>query len=179
MRRAAVSVIICIMITLIYNPLKIKAYLNNDVKVKDAVVFVKNGHIIYKSLKDGYQKDIGEGQEPSISPNGEYIAFIRTERYIKEVRKNIKVEVNLQNLYMVNKNNFSIVKRLTDNTPLKDIDEAKWLKSITESKEEQILSFSGRFCYRSPYWSENSRIIFVRRLDFLNNNNTGLIEIKI
>ncbi|MFL0248436.1 hypothetical protein [Candidatus Clostridium stratigraminis] len=150
---------------------------------RDAIVFQsENEHVIYKSLKDNTEKDLGDGSQPSASPDGNYVALTRTERTLKEVEKNVKIETNLQNIWVIDLNNTAIKKKITNNYPLKTIDEEEWLKGITPSNEEQILSYGGRYWYLYPSWNSDSKSIYSMKRIFNSDNKRDegrLIKISL
>lgn len=153
------------------------------VRGRNALVFQsENEHVIYKSLKDNSEKDLGDGSQPSASPDGNYVALTRTERTLKEVEKNVKIETNLQDIWILDLNNTAIKKKITNNYPLKTIDEEEWLKGITPSNEEQILSYGGKYWYLYPSWGSDSKSIYSMKRVFNNDNKRDegrLIKISL
>ena len=49
------------------------------------LVFERNGNIIMKDMKDGQEKMLDEGREPSISKDGRYISYIKEENNLEDV----------------------------------------------------------------------------------------------
>lgn len=152
---------------------------------KDAVVFEnrEQGEILYKSLRDDSETVLGFGAEPSASPDGKHIAFTRSEFSSKLVENHIKVETGLQNIYIMDTSNFNDQQKITNNEPLVIINENEWLSKVRPSEQEQILSYSGVYCYRFPSWSGDSKSVYamirINHADDALKDEVKLIKINI
>lgn len=149
------------------------------IKGQDAIVYENRieGKVIYKSLKNHSEKVIDYGTEPNASPDGKYIVFTKSEVSTEEIKKNVKVETGLQNIYIVDTDDFTAMKKVTQNIPLITIDREEWVKNLLPSNEEQILSYSGRYCYLHPTWSSDSRSIFAMKR--ITGENPGKDEVRL
>lgn len=130
------------------------------VENKGGIVFQRDNSIIYKSLKDNSESIVDEGMLPRSSPDGKYIAYVKVNTAITEIKSRVFIEENLHHIWIMSTGDFSTKKRITCNYPLKLIDEETWLKKLKPSKEIQILSYSGRYCYLYPTWTSDSNNIY-------------------
>jgi hypothetical protein len=149
------------------------------VKGKNAVVFERDSKIILRSLKNGSEEIIDEGNFPKVSPNGKYIVYSKVESLIREPKPMVQIEENLQNLWIAKGKDFSKKKKITSNVLLKNIDEDNWLKNLESSKSLQILSYSGKYCYLHPTWSGDSKNVYSIMRIYPDPNTTERIESKL
>lgn len=149
------------------------------VKGKNAVVFERDSKIIFRSLKNGSEEVIDEGNFPKVSPNGKYIVYSKVESLIREPKPMVQIEENLQNLWIAKGKDFSKKKKITSNVLLKNIDEDNWLKNLEPSKSLQVLSYSGKYCYLHPTWSSDSKSIYSILRIYPTPNTPERIESKL
>ncbi len=131
---------------------------------KQIIVFEKDGNIIRKNIEDGEEKIIDMGRFPSVSPDGEYVTYVKTIKNEKAISPKLTIEENIDNIWIADVN-FETKKQLTRNfvdSENTDKDE------ITENNSDLPMSIykSGLFSYYNPKWSSDSKSIYV-----LKNNN--------
>lgn len=135
-------------------------------KGRNALVYEYEDQIIFRDLQAGTESVIDHGNQPQASPNGRYIAYTKYAIEREELQKNIEREEIVQNVWVVNAEDFSDQNKITDNFVLKTIDEQEWLNSLQPTDEVQVLSFGGRYSYFYPSWSSDSQSLYFPRRDF-------------
>lgn len=128
---------------------------------KDVIVFERNSKIIYKSLIRGFEKVIDDGNSPKCSPDGRYIAYTKVTTKIRKIKANIRVEENLQDVWIVDTRKFDTKRKVTSNFLIKNVDEQGWLKNLKPSTGLQNLSYACKYCYLFPTWTSDSKNLFV------------------
>lgn len=143
------------------------------VKTKDAIVFERDNKIIYRNLKEGSEKIIDEGKNPSVSPNGYYIAYEKNEPQ-KEKVEDINVTVNMNNIWIADAASFTTKKQVTLNVP-KDIP----LEVLKEKIQNYVTS--GLYTYFWPVWNSDSKSIFVLKNlnEDIRGNTMQLMKIEL
>lgn len=133
---------------------------------KNALVYELDEQIVLLDLQSGKESIIDRGNQPQASPNGRYITYTKYSLEREEIQKNIEREKVIQNVWVVNTEDFNDQNKITDNFVLKTIDEQEWLNSLEASDEVQVLSFSGRYSYLYPSWSSDSQSLLFAKRDF-------------
>ncbi|HOV25813.1 MAG TPA: hypothetical protein PK566_05575 [Pseudobacteroides sp.] len=131
---------------------------------KQIIVFEKDGNIIRKNIEDGEEKIIDMGRFPSVSPDGEYVTYVKTIKNEKAISPKLTIEENIDNIWIADVN-LETKKQLTRNfIDSENTDEDQ----ITENNSDLPMSIykSGLFSYYNPKWSSDSKSIYV-----LKNNN--------
>lgn len=146
------------------------------IQSRDMLLY-QQGDVIYTmDLKTGKGAVIDQGSQPTVSPDGNTIAYTRTNTAYEIIRDNAKIEKVLQNLWIAEGKRYEIKTQITSNIALEDIDKAEWLKNLKPSDELQMLSYSGRYCYLFPTWSSDSKAIYAMRRDY---SNREAVVVKI
>lgn len=161
---------------------------------KNAVVFERDNKIIYKDLKDSNEKIIDDGRFPGVSPDGMYIAYVKTENSERKLAENASVVTSLSNVWITDTEEFKLKQQVTFNFANKYTDENEWLKSLEKPEDKSVpqqLVFSGVYDYYNPVWGSNSKSLFVIkflssgeqggrivRIDFADQNITGIDTVK-
>lgn len=135
-------------------------------KGKNALVYEYEDQIIFRDLQAGTESVVDHGNQPQASPNGHYIAYTKYAIEREELQKNIEQEEIVQNVWVVNAEDFRDQNKITDNVVLKTIDEQEWLNDLQPTDEVQVLSYGGRYSYFYPSWSSNSQSLYFARRDF-------------
>ncbi|MGI6711504.1 MAG: peptidase S9 [Bacillota bacterium] len=130
------------------------------VKGREEIIYERDGKVISKNLTDGSEKVIDTGRFPSVSPNGEYVAYVKTERKMRDLAPNASVGENLNNVWIADVN-LATKKQVTANFLIRSIDEQEWLKGLKPSSVSQVLEFSGMYDYYDPVWDSDSDSLFV------------------
>jgi len=162
------------------------------VKGKNAIVFERDGMLILKSLKENNEQIIDEGRYPSVSPCGNYVAYIKFQKHIKKpsedntsnniIKEGVNAEIHesIENIWIADVSNFKNKKQITSNDPYYFISETEWLQSLEPSELKQVLSVSGRYSYYSPVWSSDSKNIYaIRSKNVENLHETKIIKIEL
>lgn len=138
---------------------------------KQVIVFERDGNIIRKDIRDGTEKIIDLGRFPSVSPDGEYVAYVKTEKNEKIISSKLSIEENIDNVWIADVN-FETKKQLTMNFVL---DEETAEGEEIENTSELPLSIykSGMYSYYNPKWSSDSKSIYVIK----NNNKLGSMKL--
>ncbi|MGI1659122.1 MAG: hypothetical protein ACRKFN_09110 [Desulfitobacterium sp.] len=135
-------------------------------KENNSLVYEFEEQIVLRDMQSGIETIMEQGNQPQASPDGRYIAYTKYSIERKELQKNIEQEVILQDVWIVSGSDFKDKNKITDNFVLKTIDEQAWLASLEPSAEVQVLSFSGRYSYFYPSWSDDSQELYFGRRDF-------------
>lgn len=139
------------------------------IKGTDAIVFERDNKIIYKDLKDNKEKIVDDGRFPSVSPDGNYIAYEKTQLNVKNVKDNIKVEENISNIWVTDAVSFATKKQVTTNISNRYINKEDMIKKLKPSSNPQKLVIDSQYSYFDPVWSSDSSSIFV-----LKNTNVDI-----
>ena len=131
---------------------------------KQVIVFERDGIILRKDIKDGSEKIIDTGRFPSVSPDGEYVAYIKTLKNEKIISPKLTMEENIDNVWIADVNH-DTKKQLTMNYVEK---EEAGEEEISEDSYDLPMSIhkTGLYSYYNPKWSSDSKNIYV-----LKNNN--------
>jgi hypothetical protein len=148
---------------------------------------------------------IDQGRFPSVSPCGNYVAYIKTQKNIKKFREdgaankdnaeskdntsnkmntkegiNAEIHETIDNIWIADVSNFENKKQITANFPYYFINETEWLESLEPSELKQVLSINGLYSYYSPVWSSDSRNIYaIRSKNEENSHESRIIKIKL
>lgn len=147
---------------------------------KNAIVFERDNKIIYRDLKDGNERVVDDGRFPDVSPDGRYIAYVKTESSIKKLAENANVVTSMSNVWITDMEEFKLKQPVTFNFPNKYMDENEWLKSLEKVEDKSIpqqLVFSGVYDYYNPVWSSNSKSLFI--IKFLSSGEQGSRIVRI
>jgi hypothetical protein len=126
-----------------------------------ALVLEKDNQIIYKDLKDGSEQVIDTGRFPSVSPDGNYVAYVKLEQASREIAANATVVESVSNVWIADVN-LASKKRVTTNYLYRYIDEKEWLEGLGEvGNVPQALEFSGIYDYYDPVWSSDAQSLYV------------------
>lgn len=133
---------------------------------KENIVFERDGNIIRKNIKDQSEKIIDTGRFPSVSPDGGYVAYVKTEKREKAISAKLSVEENIDNVWIADVN-FETKKQLTMNFAE---DEEMSEDEIAENTSDLPMSIlkNGVYSYYNPKWSSDSKNLYVLK----NNNKT-------
>ncbi|AEV69857.1 TolB family protein [Acetivibrio clariflavus] len=133
---------------------------------KGNIVFERDGNIIRKNIKDQSEKIIDTGRFPSVSPDGGYVAYVKTEKREKAISAKLSVEENIDNVWIADVN-FETKKQLTMNFVE---DEEMSEDEIAENTSDLPMSIlkTGMYSYYNPKWSSDSKNLYVLK----NNNKT-------
>lgn len=175
------------------------------IKGKEAIIFERDGMIIYKFLDESSnnknnsgdvlsknEQVVDQGRFPSVSPCGNYVVYIKTQENIKKlsgdgaVNANLKEGINaethesIENIWIVDVSDFENKKQITTNYPHYFMNETEWLKSLEPSELKQVLSISGVYNYYSPVWSSDSKNIYaIRSKNEENSHESRIIKIEL
>lgn len=138
---------------------------SHAVMTKDGkgILFEKGQKIVFKDLKSEVEKILDSGRFPSISPDGNYVAYIKNEVNEREVAPYAKVTETISNVWIADAVDFKTKKRVTSNFPKQFMDVNQWVKTLKPSTVPQVLQFSGQYDYYEPVWSSTSQSLYVVR----------------
>jgi len=128
------------------------------------IVFEKDGNIIRKDIRDGSEKIIDLGRFPSVSPDGEYVVYVKTEKNEKKISSNLSVEEDIDNVWIADVN-FETKKQLTMNFVNYE-EEGEEVDLENNSDLPMSILKTGVYSYYNPKWSSDSKSIYV-----IKNNN--------
>lgn len=126
---------------------------------QNAIVYEKNSSIILRSLDDGDEKVLDKGQFPSVSNDGAYIAYIKTEG-----------ELELQDVWIAD-SDFKTKKKATNNS-LSNAWDRKTGEMI-EGKQQP------RYTFEEPVWSSDSSQLFIYKVFHTNVVWKEMMQIKL
>lgn len=129
----------------------------------DKIVFEREQKIISKYLKDGREVTVDNGRFPMVSPDGEYLAYVKTEHRERNAGEglNAKISEDISNVWIADAGDYKTQKRVTSNYPFEFTDVNQWIKSLKPSAVPQVLALSGRYTYFEPVWSSDSNSLYV------------------
>lgn len=133
------------------------------IKGKGGIIFERDQNIIYRDLKAGKEQTVTQGRFPSTSPDGKYIAFVKTESTKREVSAanaavaNASVNESIENIWIADAVNFTTQKQVTSNYPNKSTDEKDWVGKLKPSETPQVLNINGAYSYYDPSWTSDSK----------------------
>ncbi|WP_282939089.1 hypothetical protein [Paenibacillus sp. RC67] len=147
---------------------------------ENAIVFEKRvgdePQIVRKELKGGEETVIDNGRFPSVSPGGEYIAYVKTEENNRELKPGASVQERVDQVWIADLNG-QTKRSITYNTPSKLVSEQEWLNNLEPVDVPQMLVHSGLFSYYNPVWSTKSDSLYV--LKDRNNEGQGMSVMRI
>ena len=108
---------------------------------------------------------------PSVSPNGIYIAYVKSIRERKDLNEFAQV---MTDVYICSVSNFADGRKLTANYPYRFTDEEEWAKGLNPAHGEQGLAFSGMYSFYNPVWGPDSSTLYV-----LKGGNSEKIPMRI
>jgi Tol biopolymer transport system component len=142
------------------------------VKGKQAIVYQKEPtadsdappQIVRKDISadgDGKETVIGVGRFPSVSPQGDYVAYVHTEVDRRELQPGAAVEDRLDQLW-ISDTDGRTKRVVTANEPNRQIDEKEWLSQLKPSELSipMVLARTGEYSYYDPVWSSDSRSLY-------------------
>lgn len=129
----------------------------------NAIIFERDQKVVYKDLKTGKEKIVDTGRFPSVSPEGSYITYVKSENKEKVVGSNAKVVESVDNVWITDTVDFKSRKRVTANFPNYYTDVNEWVSSLKPSDIPQVLGLSGQYSYYEPVWSSGSDSLFIIR----------------
>jgi len=126
----------------------------------NSVVFSRDGKVMFLNLKSKSEEVVDDGRFPSVSPDGKYIAYVKTETSSKEVAKNARIDEAIEDIWIADTTDFSVKKKLTANYPHYFISADEWAVSLEPSDVPQVLEIPGTYSYYEPTWSSDSKSIY-------------------
>lgn len=147
------------------------SYVNGE----KAIVFEKENKIIRKNISDGSEIVVDTGRFPSVSPNGEYVAYVKTERKENKISLNLSVAENIEDIWIADVN-LKTSRKVTSNY-LKPDDSSEGKIEANTSDIPMSIEKSGMYDYYDPKWSSNSESLYVIK-DNNKEENMNLIRIS-
>lgn len=133
-------------------------------KDDSVIIFENSNKIIRKDLKDGTEKTVDTGRFPSVSYDGEYVAYVKTERKENKISANYSIAENIDDVWIADVN-LETSKRLTSNYV--NPDQKGGEENINNTSDVPVsVEKTGLYSYYNPKWSSNSESLYV-----LKNNN--------
>ncbi len=123
-----------------------------------AIVFEKDNKIIIRDLKTDTNKTIDEGRFPSVSPNGEYVAYVKIEKKVKKAGDNLSVSENVDNVW-VSDVSLKTKKRVTGNYAKENKNGSEAMPKPGNVPVNVVIS--GLYSYYNTSWSSDSNSIYV------------------
>ncbi|MDE4542627.1 peptidase S9 [Thermoanaerobacterium sp. R66] len=148
------------------------------IKGADAIVFERDNKIIYKDLNYNKEKIVDDGRFPSVSPDGNYIAYEKSELKTDKIKDNISVKESVSNIWVTDTVNFATKRQVTSNIS-NEITVENWLKSIKPSDEAQTFETNGLYSYFDPVWNSGSNSIFVLKNANVDTGGNAMRLMKI
>jgi hypothetical protein len=137
------------------------------------ILFERDGMILVRKA-DGDEQVVDEGRFPSVSPDGFYIAYVKSIQDEKKLSETASVITDLSDVYICSVNNFADGKKLTANYPFRHTDEEEWAKNLDPAHGEQSLVFGGMYDFYNPVWGTDSSTLYV-----LKGGNSENIPMRI
>jgi len=137
------------------------------------ILFERDRKIIVKK-PSGEEQVVDEGRFPAVSPDGLYIAYVKSIREEKKISETASVITDLSDVYICSVNNFADGRKLTANYPFRHTDEGEWAKGLNPANGKQTLVFGGMYDFYNPVWGTDSSTLYV-----LKGGNSENIPMRI
>ncbi|HEX3028742.1 MAG TPA: hypothetical protein VHT34_05465 [Clostridia bacterium] len=124
-----------------------------------AIVFEMDNKIIIRDLKKETNKTIDEGRFPSVSPNGEYVAYVKTEKKVEKAAENLSYTENVDNVW-ISDTNLETKRRVTGNYAVKEDKNALDTMQKNDKLPINVVK-SGVYSFYNTSWSSDSNSIYV------------------
>ncbi|KNZ69995.1 translocation protein TolB [Thermincola ferriacetica] len=147
------------------------------VKDSSRIVIEKKNKVILKDLQDGSERVIDEGRFPSVSPDGNYVAYVKAEKKVQRLNNNAEINRSIENIWIADTGGMHTKRRVTANFPNRDVEE-RWLDSLKPSDTIRSLTVSGMYSYYAPVWSSDSKSLYALKNANL-ESGAGLKLMKI
>jgi hypothetical protein len=132
----------------------------------NVIVFERDNKIIKRDMPNGAESIIDSGRFPSVSPDGDYVAYVKTQRKEFKISKNVSEAENIDDVWVADVN-LETKKRLTSNfVNPQEINNAESIKDTAKSLTS--IEKTGLYSYYNPKWSSDSKSLYV-----LKNNNAA------
>ncbi len=135
------------------------------------ILFERDGKVLVRKA-DGEEQVVDEGRFPSVSPDGFYIAYVKSNQEEKKLSETASVITDLSDVYVCSVNNYADGRKLTANYANRYKNEEEWFNSLDPSDGKQSLIISGMYDFYNPVWGTDSSTLYV--LKGGNNENTPL-----
>ncbi|WP_442598738.1 hypothetical protein [Neobacillus sp. D3-1R] len=145
---------------------------------KKEIVLEKDSKVMLKDLKSGKETVLDEGRFPSVSANGKYISYVKTESQRREVQKNAFIEESVDQIWIADIDG-KTKKVVTANTPHYYISEQDWLSQLQPSNVPQVLTITGLYSYYNPVWSSDSESIYVLKNQNMEGSRMRIMRIDL
>lgn len=127
----------------------------------NSIVFERDNKIISRNLSDGKEAIVDSGRDPAVSPDGSYLAYVKTEHNERPLGPQAKVTEDIDNVWIADAGDFKTKKKVTYNFIHNFVDVDQWRKNLKPSKVPQVLGLAGQYSYYEPSWSNDSGSLFV------------------
>lgn len=135
------------------------------VRGRKAIIYEREQQIMLQDLAEATEKVIDAGRFPAVSPDGQYVAYVKVSQQARQLGENASVTESLENLWIADVG-LETSRQVTTNYVHRFIDEQEWAKGLQPGSLPQVLGFTGAYSYYDPVWSSGGESIYV-----LKNNN--------
>ncbi|MBD2871648.1 TolB family protein [Paenibacillus arenilitoris] len=130
-----------------------------------SIVFQRERDSVYQvirmELASGDETVIDEGRFPSVSQDGGYVAYVKTETGRRELKPNAYVQEDVDQMWISDVDGRT-KRKVTENLPIQTtIDEREWADQLKEGDPEQTLQQSGLYSYYQSSWGTNAESLYV------------------
>ena len=119
------------------------------------------------------------GRFPAASPDGLYIAYVKSIREEKKISETARVITDLSDVYICSVTNFADGRKLTANYPYRYINEEEWAEGLNPAHGEQSLVFSGMYDFYNPVWGTDPNTLYVLKGGNSENIPTRITRINL
>lgn len=113
----------------------------------------------WQGLKAGQEKLLGPGMNPSISPDGRFIAYVKLEESTRKLSDKATVRETIGDVFVANVQEFADQRQITANYAFEFIDETEWAQGVQSNQE--TLEIPGFYTYFNPVWSSDSNQLYI------------------
>lgn len=134
---------------------------------KNALVFEKDdpggSQVVYKNLDGGGDTVLDRGRFPSVSPDGNYVAYVKTE------------QDHLDNVWIADADGRS-KRAVTANSPVQN---AREPQGRPEQSPSHAIAGQSLYSYYNPVWSSDSRSLYVLKNRNVEGSRMSLMRIDL
>lgn len=142
------------------------------------ILFERDGKIFVRE-PSGEEHLVDVGRFPAASPDGLYIAYVKSIREEKKISETARVITDLSDVYICSVNNFADGRKLTANYPYRYINEEEWAEGLNPAHGEQSLVFSGMYDFYNPVWGTDPNTLYVLKGGNSENIPTRITRINL
>lgn len=125
------------------------------------IVFERDRKIMKRDLSSGQEMTIDDGRFPALSPEGGFVAYVKSVQTKREVKPNVFISDDLSDVYIASVADPADRKKVTANYSNQHISPEEWLAKVNTSPTPQTLVLPGAYSYYNPVWGRDFGTLYV------------------